>query len=72
MEQKVKSSMPHSITELPPLELMLSRKVRDKLLSLKEVPLPDRMNEILRNRDKAAKERSKEYADKRHGYRQND
>ena len=56
----MKNSISHSITGVSPLELMPNRNVQDKLPPLKEAPLPDRMDEILRDRDKAAKERKNE------------
>lgn len=56
---------PHSVTGIPPLELFLKRKIRDKLPSMEALTLPNVVDEELRDRDKAAKQKGKDYADQR-------
>lgn len=63
---------PHSVTGVAPLELFLKRKIRDKLPTIADLSTPYETDEAARDRDAAAKERGKTYADKRFHHKKSD
>lgn len=60
---------PHPVTGVSPAELLLNRKMRDKLPALPNFPTGD---VEMRDKDKISKERGKEYGDSRSRARESD
>lgn len=63
---------PHSSTGVAPLELFSRRKIRDKLPSVSQLKIPLDTSESVRDRDSLMKQKGKEYADKKYGYKKCD
>lgn len=63
---------PHSVTGIPPAELFLKRKVRDKLPSAEFLTLPEYGDEELLDKDRIAKQKGKTYADERYHHKLSD